>query len=294
MTLDRKRMKMVTMSETMDVQQAQLQTETSQWRFQRASMLAVPLVCLSLTGCLSSGSNKDVAASGSARPSVLSSSPVAGPSPTETLPEAATPSVRPAPQSPEATASATPDVAAAVTAPASTGAEGIASCRPYFDVSRYRNHEYEACTAYVVNASEIALQGFYKFGNNRIGYLSGAARHHFATRYWAGARQTIESRVDAWPKAANLTGNRVEMAVTVLSLSSNLKQDRALLQTQESAMVTDKSGRLVYNQALQTKAATICRGTLPGHPLHEWFVVSSSRQPNFDCLGFDRANGLKP
>ena len=51
-------------------------------------------------------------------------------------------------------------------------ASGLTDCEPYFDVTKYRNHQYEVCSAYVGNVAMVALQGFYKFGNNRFTYLS--------------------------------------------------------------------------------------------------------------------------
>lgn len=270
------------MSNTLQTENSNI--EPSHWLLQRANLLAIPLVCLSVTGCFGPGSSKAYSSS-SMRPSVASSPSMAAPTPLETLSETAAPGV---------TVTESPNSMTTNTNPQRDGLTGLAGCKRYFNLSKYRNHEYEACTAYVSNASTVALGGLYKFGNNRIGYLSGAARHHFETRYWGDARQMIESRVDDWPKVSNLTGNRVHMNLSVLSLSSNLKKDRALLQTQEAAMVTEKHGQVIYDEASQTKDVTLCRGTLPGHPLHEWFVVSYSREPDFNCVGFDKANGLKP
>lgn len=260
------------MHETLDAQ-----TETSPRRFQRAKVLAVPLVCLTLTGCISSGSNKDASSDSSSRHPATSASAFAEPTPTQSAPET---------NPPDVTVTGTPTEA--------NGAEGLLGCKQYFNLSKYPDHEYEACTAYVVNSAEIALQAFYKFGNSRIGYQADAARHHFETRYWGDARQTVENEVDAWPKTSNLTGNMVDMNVTVLSLTSNLKADRAILQTQESLMVTEKRGVVLHNESSDAKDVTMCRGALKGHPLHEWFVVSYNHQPDFDCIGFDKSNGLQP
>lgn len=198
--------------------------------------------------------------------------------------------------SPSVTASANTATASATTALSTSPAKvpGLAGCEPYFDTTKYVNHEYEVCTAYVVNSAQIALQGFYKFGNNRASYASDLARHHFETRYWDQPRQNIEQRVDSWPKTDSLFGNEVESSVTVLVVSADLTADRGLVQTEENWQVTSPNGATLYNQSAQVQDTTLCRGRLPGHLLHEWVVVSDSSQPNFDCRGFDAAHDLTP
>ena len=171
---------------------------------------------------------------------------------------------------------------------------GVTGCEPYFDLSKYKDHEYEVCVAYISNSAEIALQGLYKFGNSRIGYLSDAAKHHFETRYWNQPRQAIEQEVASWPKTSDVTGNKVEDSITLVSVTSSLAADRGLVQTRESWQVTAPDGTILHNEPLHTKDITMCRGRLPGHPLHEWMVVATSQQPNFDCIGFDKSNGIAP
>lgn len=171
---------------------------------------------------------------------------------------------------------------------------GLSDCAPYFDTAKYRNHEYEACTAYIGNSASIALRGFYKYGNNRIGYLANPARHHFETRYWTGARQTIERDVNSWPETGNLTGNKVIVDVDLVSVSSNLKANRGLLKTQESWDVTSSKGRVLHHEPRHTKNITMCRGRLPGHPLHAWFVVKFVRDPSFNCIAFDKRHNIAP
>lgn len=173
-------------------------------------------------------------------------------------------------------------------------ATGLSDCAPYFDTSRYHNHEYEVCTAYIANSAEIALQGFYKYGNNRVSYLADAARHHFKTRYWAGPRRTIEREVDSWPTTRGFTGNRVREDIDLVSLSSNLKADRGVLRTRENWRVTSPTGRILHDEPRHIRNVTMCRGRLPGHPLHAWFVVKFSRDPSFDCITFDKRHNLQP
>jgi len=62
------------------------------------------------------------------------------------------------------------------------------------------------------------LQGFYKFGNNRTGFLADAARHHFETRYWGSPRKSIERDVDSWPQTGRVTGNKVEESIDLVSV----------------------------------------------------------------------------
>jgi hypothetical protein len=183
------------------------------------------------------------------------------------------------------------------TPPATSGhrkPEGLAGCLPYTDLSKYKNHEYEVCTAYIANSAEIALRGFYKYGNSRVGYLADAAKHHFETRYWQKPRRAIERDVASWPKSSSLLGNDTDVSITLRSLSSNLSADRALLKTRESWQVTSPDGKVLHNEPLHKKEITMCRGKLPGHPLHEWVVVSPSLRPNYDCIGFDKAHNLAP
>jgi hypothetical protein len=179
-----------------------------------------------------------------------------------------------------------------VTAPAP--AEGLAGCAPYFDTATFTNHEYEVCTAYVVNSADIALQAFYKLGNNSIGLSAETARSHFETRYYDQPRQAIEQEVASWPTTSGIFGNSVEQSVTVMSLSSNESQDRGVLQTQESWKVTAQNGTVLLDEPMKIKDITMCRGRLPGHPLHEWAVVENVQNPNFDCIGFDQTHGLEP
>lgn len=194
------------------------------------------------------------------------------------------------------TATTTADTVPLSTTPSSnpSGDPNLLGCAPYFDITRYENHEYEVCVAYIANAAEIALQGFYKYGNSEIDYLSDGARHHFETRYFDQPREAIEQEVDSWPRVSNIMGNKVEETITLASLSSNLQANRALIQTQESWRVTGSDGEVLYEEPLGIKDITMCRGQLPGHPLHEWFVVSNTQIPDFDCIGFDKANGLTP
>jgi len=99
----------------------------------------------------------------------------------------------------------------------------LSDCVPYFDTNHYRNHEGEVCTAYLANSAEVALQGFYKFGNNRRSYESGPARHHFRTRYYSGPRQAIERDVDSiflFTHVQFLDKSRVSMGVGRTSATS--------------------------------------------------------------------------
>jgi hypothetical protein len=173
-------------------------------------------------------------------------------------------------------------------------AAGLSDCTRYFDVSTYRNHEGEVCTAYVANSAEVALQGFYKFGNNRVSYLASPARHHFQTRYWGGPRRSIEREVDSWPSTDKLLGNKVKESIDVVSVSSNLKADRGLVRTRESWKVTAPNGDTLHQEAKHTRDVTMCRGRLPGHILHEWMVVKYSRDPTYDCIAFDKRHDITP
>jgi hypothetical protein len=185
---------------------------------------------------------------------------------------------------------AKPTTAASIDTPKPV--QGEAGCLPYFDVKAYVNHEYEVCTALVFNAESVALQAFYKYGNNRVSYLSAPARHHFETRYFDQLRESVESQVDSWPKTSKLTGNKVKEDIYVQSVSSNLGLDRGLVTTQERWSVTSPDGSQLLNTPLQNRAFTLCRGQQPGHPLHEWVVVKNQIDKNFDCINFNRINGF--
>lgn len=178
-------------------------------------------------------------------------------------------------------------------ADAAVQTEGIADCAPYFRTARYKNHEYEVCTAYIQNSAGIALQGFYKFGNNSRSYLSDAVRHHFETRFWGGPRQSAENEVDSWPITKQLSGNKVENHIKLVSLKSNLKANRAFVRTRESWEVSSK-GNTLHDEPEHTVNITMCRVKLPGHPLHAWVVALEERDPNIDCKDFAQNNGLEP
>lgn len=173
-------------------------------------------------------------------------------------------------------------------------AVSLNGCVPYANISKYRNHEYEVCTAYVANSAQIALQGFYKFGNNRSSFLADSAKHHFETRYWEQPRQSIEQEVDSWPKTKSIFGNRVAENIDIASVSSSLKADRGLLRTSESWEVTTPSGETLHHESRHFKNITMCRGKLPGHVLHEWVVVKFIRDPQFNCVTFDKQHGIAP
>ncbi|HET9174425.1 MAG TPA: hypothetical protein VFN56_04035 [Candidatus Saccharimonadales bacterium] len=181
------------------------------------------------------------------------------------------------------------------TAPSTPATEsGLEGCKPYFDLSQYTNHEYEVCVAYVSNAADIALQGYYKYGNNATSYVRDAAQHHIETRYWDQPRSIIEQRVASWPATSSITGNNVEESITVMNVTANLGADRGLLQTEEAWHVTAPNGTVLFSQPEHAGRITMCRGRLPGHILHEWVVVHFSAQPSFDCIGFDHTHGISP
>jgi len=254
-------------------EEATAQAEVRRTRHYKVGLFAAPiLVGLTVAACTggsTAGSSESTNAATETHRSTQAS-----PTPTPTVTER-TPTPRPSPSN----------------LPRTTG---LAGCARYFDVSKYQNHEYEVCTAYVGNAAEVALQGLYKFGNSRIGYLSNSARQHFETRYWDQPRQAIERRVDSWPKASNLAGNKVKETTELVSVAANLQADRGLVKTRESWKVTASDGNVLYDEPLITKNITMCRGQLPGHPLHEWVVARNSQIPDFDCIGFDKSHGLKP
>lgn len=200
-------------------------------------------------------------------------------------------STAPAPTIIQTPAAPQPRMSTFTTQPRSTG---LAGCVPYFDKSIYKNHEYEVCSAYIGNVASAALRAYYKFGNNTRSYLADTSRQHLETRYWDSPRQQVEQSVNSWPKTSQFFGNHVETSISLNSLTSNLAADRALVQTVESWQVTQPSGGTLRNEPLHTKDSTLCRGRLPGHPLHEWFVVSEMQVPNFNCRAFDVAHNLKP
>jgi len=166
-----------------------------------------------------------------------------------------------------------------------TSSVGLADCVPYLDFSKYHNHEYEVCTAYVANSAEIALQGFYKFGRSPSGARAGLARHHFESRYYDGPRQAIEGRVDSWPSGEN----KVDENIDVQQLSSSLSANRALLTTLESWQVTAPDGHALLQEQNRRRGITMCK--IPGLLLHKWVVAKFSRDPNFNCNAFATHEG---
>lgn len=243
-------------------------------------ILLAATAALTLAACSSAVSERPAPETASANP-VATHSTLAS-TPTFSTPSALSePNITPSPSP--------PSPKAATTAPS-----GLLGCKPYFDTATYRDHQYEVCTAYVSNSATIALQAFYKYGSHRFSYLSAPARHHFETRYYNEPRSSIERRVDSWPRITSLKGNKVEQDIRVNSVTSSLAADRGLVQTQEQWQVYSPDHTLLYHEPLHTQDITMCRGRLPGHPLHEWVVVSFQREPEFDCIGFDQANGLEP
>lgn len=64
----------------------------------------------------------------------------------------------------------------------------------------YAGHVYEACFAYVVNDSSLALGRYYANVRGADSSKAGDALEDFRYRYRDSARQLIASRVAAWPR----------------------------------------------------------------------------------------------
>lgn len=169
---------------------------------------------------------------------------------------------------------------------------GVADCVPYLNILRYRNEEYRACHSYMFDAVVTSLQGIYKYGQAPSRLNRELARHHFRTRYFPGARDVVENRVDKWVPGVN----KVYEDVDLVSLSSDLGAQRALIKTREWWSVRNEQGQERMPSSLRLphlEGHTLCQARqriIPSRPklkpYPEWLVVDDKIDPNYDCLDF--------
>lgn len=192
--------------------------------------------------------------------------------------------------------------------------KGLADCNRFPLPSKKNNHEFEVCTALLVN-TRLARRDFYQYGNNTnkiIGFLNrlikpDSIRSDFENRYFDGPttsdgpRTLIETVVDGWPDSDSFLGNHVASGVDLISLSSNLKADRAVARIRQFWHVDDRKGNNLYDEPSHVQNVTLCRGKLPNkpgelptHQLHEWFIVKFTSDPKFPCIAFDKRHHIQP
>lgn len=137
---------------------------------------------------------------------------------------------------------------------------------------RYEGRAYEVCTAYVGNSSLLALVPYYKWANSSNPARAVAVTNRLRSRYYGAARRLIAGRVNGWPAGEN----KVSIPLfTILSVSSDLEHNRAILRTRETWRVRTKSnGRTIYREIGRPHRITMKR--VQGLVLHKW-VVSAIR-----------------
>lgn len=168
----------------------------------------------------------------------------------------------------------------------------VDQCGKYLLNPSYKNHEFEVCTAYTIDAAGYqelgvefgGLTPYYGFGNSPSSVKRDLVRHHFETRYWLSARNQIEARVGNWQPGDNLVDNSIVVRGLVASLPAN----RAIVRTTESWRVEDGDANIVYQEKNKDHNSTMCRIKERGFPhfLHEWVVVANTAQPRFKCNKF--------
>jgi hypothetical protein len=133
----------------------------------------------------------------------------------------------------------------------------------------YAGHVYEACFAYVVNDSTLALRKYYQLGRSRDSNRAAGAGEDLAYRYRGSALNLIQRRVAHWPKGENVV---VLPRISIVSATSSLATNTARLTTRETWTVRTTSGRLLYRESNRTHRIKMAR--VQGNFLHVWVVTA--------------------
>lgn len=135
----------------------------------------------------------------------------------------------------------------------------------------FKGHVYEACFAYVVNDSSLALRNYYRLANSRSNSRAADASEDLHYRYRGAALSLVLHRTARWPRGENIVGLP---RITILDASASLVSDTATLITRESWRVSTNSGRVLYKESSRLHHVTMAR--VQGKFLHVWVVASIS------------------
>lgn len=131
------------------------------------------------------------------------------------------------------------------------------------------NHEYEVCTAYIANSSLAVLVPYYKYAHSSNATLQRYVTYRLSSRYTGNAYNLIVSRVGSWaPGEYDVEAPHI----AITSVNSSLPTNTATLVTHESWTVTDRYGRIVYQENNAQHVITMQR--VPSYILHKWVVTS--------------------
>jgi hypothetical protein len=136
----------------------------------------------------------------------------------------------------------------------------------------YKGHLYEACYAYIVNDSSLALRQYYANAHSTNPKQAADALEDFRYRYRGSARALIQKRVASWPRGRNNPGIP---GIEILKASSSLVTNTAQLTTREIWRVTTSSGRVLYTDKAK-KIHHISMARVQGKLLHIWVVTDIS------------------
>jgi len=175
-----------------------------------------------------------------------------------------------------ATAVAVIAVALAAVPAAQTRSGGtISAC------AHYAGHTYEACFAYIFNDSGLALRNYYRLGQSPDFGKAQDVNQDLLYRFYGDAMWQIVQRVGRWPIGVNVVPLP---RISIVSATSSLDANLALLTTRESWRVTTGSGRVLFSKTNWLRHVTMCR--VKGKLLHVWVVVKYSADPYYDCLQY--------
>ncbi len=133
----------------------------------------------------------------------------------------------------------------------------------------FMDHEYEVCTAYIFNSSISVLVPYYDFAKNDNASVARAVSYRLDSRYTGQANALIRARVSQW---ATGTYDADLPLIRILSVNASLAANKATLRTQETWVVADEHGNVVYREDNAYHTITMAR--VPSYLLHKWVVTN--------------------
>lgn len=135
--------------------------------------------------------------------------------------------------------------------------------------ARYTASAYEACIAYVFDASFADAIPYYQYIKSSNSALANFVSDRIKTEYSGQAIDALKARVAGWPQ-----GN-MEVStpnIKVLSLSSDVTSNTAYISTQETWRVETEAGRNLFQETKAHHVITLQH--VQGQPTDDWVVVS--------------------
>lgn len=132
----------------------------------------------------------------------------------------------------------------------------------------FMDHDYEVCTAYIFNASMAALVPYYDLAHSSNAQIAGLVSSRLDSRYSGQANALIRSRVSSW--AAGMYDTDLPL-IRILNVNTSLATNTATLRTQETWVVADGHGNVVYREDNAYHTVTMAR--VPSYLLHKWVVT---------------------